>query len=145
GAHRDPPTIRPRGVAQSVWVPGAGARRRASDRRVLCRGRGPVRELARRQRRGRTGYHRHASRDCQCRLSRDWQAGTRFANYPGEAAVSRTNVEHHAQGWHVMNVEFITSIAMISPHPADSRQLYVDTLGLPLERAAPGDDYHYSE
>jgi hypothetical protein len=44
-----------------------------------------------------------------------------------------------------MNLQFVTSIAMISPRPADSRQLFVNTLGLPLEPAAPGDEYHYSD
>jgi hypothetical protein len=44
-----------------------------------------------------------------------------------------------------MNLQFVTSIAIISPRPAESRQLFVNTLGLPLERAAPGDEYHYSD
>lgn len=43
-----------------------------------------------------------------------------------------------------MNVEFIASMAVIAPDPADSRKLYVDALGLPLE-AAEGDDYFHSE
>ena len=40
-----------------------------------------------------------------------------------------------------MNIEFISSFAVITPDPAKSRQLYVDALGLPLE----GDDYLHSE
>ena len=40
-----------------------------------------------------------------------------------------------------MNIEFIASIAPVSPDPAASRRLYADTLGLPLE----GDDYIHSE
>jgi catechol 2,3-dioxygenase-like lactoylglutathione lyase family enzyme len=44
-----------------------------------------------------------------------------------------------------MQLQFITSIAIISPRPTESRQLFVETLGLPLEPAAPGDDYHFSE
>jgi catechol 2,3-dioxygenase-like lactoylglutathione lyase family enzyme len=33
-----------------------------------------------------------------------------------------------------MQVQFITSVAVIAPDPPVSRKLYVDTLGLPLER-----------
>ena len=43
-----------------------------------------------------------------------------------------------------MNVQFIASFAVITPEPAESRALYVDALGLPLE-AAEGDDYFHSE
>jgi catechol 2,3-dioxygenase-like lactoylglutathione lyase family enzyme len=43
-----------------------------------------------------------------------------------------------------VNVQFIASIAVIAPDPAESRKLYVDTLGLPLE-ASEGDDYFHSE
>lgn len=31
-----------------------------------------------------------------------------------------------------MEIEFVTSVAMIAPDPGRSRQLYVETLGLPL-------------
>src|SRR6516225_2830386 len=44
-----------------------------------------------------------------------------------------------------MDLQFVTSIAIISPRPADSRRLFVNTLGLPLEPAVPGDEYHYSD
>jgi catechol 2,3-dioxygenase-like lactoylglutathione lyase family enzyme len=44
-----------------------------------------------------------------------------------------------------MNLQFVTSIAIISPRPAESRQLFVKKLGLPLEPAAPGDEYYYSD
>jgi catechol 2,3-dioxygenase-like lactoylglutathione lyase family enzyme len=44
-----------------------------------------------------------------------------------------------------MKLQFISSIAIISPRPAESRRLFVDTLGLPLEQAAPGDNYAFSE
>jgi catechol 2,3-dioxygenase-like lactoylglutathione lyase family enzyme len=44
-----------------------------------------------------------------------------------------------------MQLQFITSVAIISPRPTESRQLFVETLGLPLEPAAPGDEYHCSE
>jgi len=43
-----------------------------------------------------------------------------------------------------MQVEFITSVAIIARDPEASRRLFIDTLGLPLEGAA-GDDYVYSE
>ena len=33
-----------------------------------------------------------------------------------------------------MDVEFVASVSVIAPDPAASRRLYVDTLGLPLER-----------
>lgn len=43
-----------------------------------------------------------------------------------------------------MKVQFIASMAVIAPDVAESRKLYVDALGLPLE-AAEGDDYFHSE
>jgi catechol 2,3-dioxygenase-like lactoylglutathione lyase family enzyme len=43
-----------------------------------------------------------------------------------------------------VNVRFVTGIALIAPDPVESRKLYVDALGLPLE-AAEGDDYFHSE
>jgi catechol 2,3-dioxygenase-like lactoylglutathione lyase family enzyme len=42
-----------------------------------------------------------------------------------------------------MQIEFITSVAVITPDPAASRRLYVDAIGLPL--AGQGDDYIHSE
>ena len=42
-----------------------------------------------------------------------------------------------------MNIEFLSTVAVIAPDPAASRRLYVDALGLPLE--SHGDDYHHSE
>ncbi|MBO1766628.1 VOC family protein [Allobranchiibius sp. GilTou38] len=42
-----------------------------------------------------------------------------------------------------MEVQFITSFAVITPDPQRSRELYVDALGLPL--AAEGDGYLHSE
>jgi catechol 2,3-dioxygenase-like lactoylglutathione lyase family enzyme len=42
-----------------------------------------------------------------------------------------------------MNIEFLSTIAMIAPDPSASRQLYVGALGLPLE--SQGGDYHHSE
>jgi catechol 2,3-dioxygenase-like lactoylglutathione lyase family enzyme len=43
-----------------------------------------------------------------------------------------------------MKIEFIASIAVIATHPAKSRELFVDGLGLPLE-ASEGSDYFHSE
>jgi catechol 2,3-dioxygenase-like lactoylglutathione lyase family enzyme len=42
-----------------------------------------------------------------------------------------------------MNIEFLSTLAVIAPDPAASGKLYVDTLGLPLE--SHGDDYLHSE
>jgi catechol 2,3-dioxygenase-like lactoylglutathione lyase family enzyme len=42
-----------------------------------------------------------------------------------------------------MNIEFLSTLAVITPDPAASRKLYLDTLGLPLE--SHGDNYHHSE
>jgi catechol 2,3-dioxygenase-like lactoylglutathione lyase family enzyme len=43
-----------------------------------------------------------------------------------------------------MKIEFLTSVAVIAPHPSASRKLYVDALGLPLESGGD-DEYHHSE
>ena len=43
-----------------------------------------------------------------------------------------------------MDIRFITSMAVITPDPEQSRALYVSALGLPLQ-AAEGDDYLHSE
>jgi catechol 2,3-dioxygenase-like lactoylglutathione lyase family enzyme len=43
-----------------------------------------------------------------------------------------------------MRIEFIASVAPVTPDPTASRALYVDALGLPLEHD-PGDDYIHSE
>ena len=43
-----------------------------------------------------------------------------------------------------MQVLFISSVSIITPRPADSRKLFVEALGLPLE-APPGDEYVFSE
>lgn len=42
-----------------------------------------------------------------------------------------------------MNIEFLSTVAVIAPDPPASRRLYVETLGLPLE--GPGDGYQHSE
>ncbi len=42
-----------------------------------------------------------------------------------------------------MNIEFLSSVAVIAPDPPASRKLYVETLGLPLE--GHGGDYCHSE
>jgi catechol 2,3-dioxygenase-like lactoylglutathione lyase family enzyme len=43
-----------------------------------------------------------------------------------------------------MDIQFIASIAVITPDPEKSRELFIDALGLPLE-ASPGSDYFHSE
>lgn len=43
-----------------------------------------------------------------------------------------------------MDILFIASFAVITADPGRSRELYVSTLGLPLEHE-PGDDYLHSE
>lgn len=42
-----------------------------------------------------------------------------------------------------MEIEFLSTIAVVAPEPPVSRKLYVDALGLPLESAAG--DYFHSE
>ena len=42
-----------------------------------------------------------------------------------------------------MDVQFVTSVAVITPNPADSRRLYLDARGLPLTVEADG--YLHSE
>jgi catechol 2,3-dioxygenase-like lactoylglutathione lyase family enzyme len=43
-----------------------------------------------------------------------------------------------------MKVLFISSVSIITPDPAQSRKLFVDALGLPLE-SPPGDEYAFSD
>lgn len=43
-----------------------------------------------------------------------------------------------------MDIEFIASVAVITPDPRTSRELFIDALGLPLA-AGPGSDYFHSE
>ena len=42
-----------------------------------------------------------------------------------------------------MNIEFLSTVAVITPHTISSRKLYIEALGLPLE--GQGDGYHHSE
>ena len=42
-----------------------------------------------------------------------------------------------------MDIEFLSTVAVIAPDPPASRKLYVEVLGLPLE--SHGGDYHHSE
>jgi catechol 2,3-dioxygenase-like lactoylglutathione lyase family enzyme len=44
-----------------------------------------------------------------------------------------------------MDIQFISSVSVITPDAAESRKLYIDTLGLPLQPASPGDEYHFTE
>jgi catechol 2,3-dioxygenase-like lactoylglutathione lyase family enzyme len=41
-----------------------------------------------------------------------------------------------------MKIEFISSVAVIAPDPAKSRELYVDALHLPLESDTGGEYFH---
>lgn len=43
---------------------------------------------------------------------------------------------------HPMNILFVSTIAVITPDPPNARNLYIDTLGLPLE--GEGDGYYSS-
>jgi catechol 2,3-dioxygenase-like lactoylglutathione lyase family enzyme len=43
-----------------------------------------------------------------------------------------------------LEIEFLATVAVISPDPPASRRLYVDTLGLPL-KGLDSDGYHHSE
>jgi hypothetical protein len=43
-----------------------------------------------------------------------------------------------------MDIQFIASIAVVTPDPQSSRELLIDALGLPLH-ASPGSDYFHSE
>jgi catechol 2,3-dioxygenase-like lactoylglutathione lyase family enzyme len=43
-----------------------------------------------------------------------------------------------------MKIDFLTTVAVITPDPATSRKLYVDALGLPLE-SSDDDDYAHTE
>jgi catechol 2,3-dioxygenase-like lactoylglutathione lyase family enzyme len=42
-----------------------------------------------------------------------------------------------------MDIEFLATVALIAPDPIDSRNLYVEALGLPLQ--GDGDGYYHSE
>ena len=43
-----------------------------------------------------------------------------------------------------MDIEFLSSVAVIAPDPPASRKLYVDALGLPLGGSG-GDEYHHTD
>jgi len=43
-----------------------------------------------------------------------------------------------------MDIEFIASVAVITPDAQKSRELFIDALGLPLQ-AGPGSEYFHSE
>jgi catechol 2,3-dioxygenase-like lactoylglutathione lyase family enzyme len=44
-----------------------------------------------------------------------------------------------------MNIEFLSTIAVIAADPPASRRLYVDTLGLPLQSGVDGEYFHSDE
>lgn len=54
-----------------------------------------------------------------------------------------TNYRRLIETGESVDIEFIASMAVISPYPVESRRLYVDALGLPLDHA-PDDDYFHS-
>jgi catechol 2,3-dioxygenase-like lactoylglutathione lyase family enzyme len=70
----------------------------------------------------------------QCSLSRKGQPYDRFFQATDAA-------QSYLAG---MDIHFIASIAVITSDPEQSRELFVDALGLPLE-ATPGSDYFHSE
>ncbi len=41
-----------------------------------------------------------------------------------------------------MNIEFLSTIAVVAADPPASRRLYVDTLGLPLQAGVDGEYFH---
>jgi catechol 2,3-dioxygenase-like lactoylglutathione lyase family enzyme len=44
-----------------------------------------------------------------------------------------------------VRVQFIASVSVIAADPAESRKLFVDALGLPLEASTGDNDYFFSE
>jgi catechol 2,3-dioxygenase-like lactoylglutathione lyase family enzyme len=44
-----------------------------------------------------------------------------------------------------MKIEFMSSVSVIAPDPAASRELFLGALGLPLERASAEDEYFHTE
>ncbi len=65
---------------------------------------------------------------------RPLSAGDRFVQDGGGA-------RSYAAG---MDIQFIASLAVITPDPGKSRELFIDALGLPLQ-ASPGSEYFHSE
>jgi catechol 2,3-dioxygenase-like lactoylglutathione lyase family enzyme len=58
------------------------------------------------------------------------------------ASKDRSASSNNLRGGDV-NLEFLSTVAVIAPDPAQSRRLYVDALGLPLE--GRGNGYQHSE
>src|SRR3954453_3845085 len=44
------------------------------------------------------------------------------------------SIAAHDIGGGLMQIEFVASVAVITPNPSESRQLYMDALGLPLKQ-----------
>lgn len=74
---------------------------------------------------------RATSRQPRCR-TRD--GDDRFFQASAAARIYRKGVD----------IQFTASIAVVTPDPRKSRELFIDALGLPLE-AGPGSDYFHSE
>ena len=58
------------------------------------------------------------------------------ARHDCEHSFAATSSWSYATG---VDIHFITGIAVITPDPQKSRELFIDALGLPLE-ASPGSD-----
>jgi hypothetical protein len=59
-------------------------------------------------------------------------------------AGSRSDSAVHDAEERSVDIQFVTSMAVITPDAEQSRKLYVSALGLPLQ-AGEGDDYLHSE
>ena len=60
-----------------------------------------------------------------------------------EAGCDDRRQSNHCRDGDARDVQFVTSVAVITPNPAESRRLYLDALGLPLTVEADG--YLHSE
>src|SRR5437763_6316646 len=70
------------------------------------------------------------------------------ARRAGLEPANRRAHDLHRPAWHEqrggdVNIEFLSTVAVIAPDPSASRELYVGALGLPLE--GRGEGYHHSE
>src|SRR5437879_5458040 len=68
---------------------------------------------------------------------------TRAGDPEGQAIVSGRHGPRSPRRVRNMQVQFITSVAIVAPDPVASKKLYLDTLGLPLEQL--GEDYFATE
>src|SRR4051794_39148564 len=79
-----------------------------------------------------------------CRVASEQKPDTR----PFRPRPSRTSVlgspNEREEARSEMEIEFLSTVAVITPDPPASRKLYVGALGLPLESRGD-DEYHHSE